>query len=87
MQNLEVLFRDKLAKFRDVILMKILLLFFLSAILVVSANVSANISANVVSLVIRARTLLSNHKLDCQGIGRTAVRIDMPSEEKSKFKV
>ena len=30
--------------------------------------------------------LLSNHKLDCQGIGRTAVRIDMPSEEKSKLK-
>ena len=30
--------------------------------------------------------LLNNHKLDCQGIGRTAVRIDMPSEEKSKLK-
>ena len=30
--------------------------------------------------------LLNNHKLDCQGIGRTAVCIDMPSEEKSKLK-
>ena len=33
MQNLEALFRDKLAKFRDVILMNTLLLIFLSAIL------------------------------------------------------
>ena len=30
--------------------------------------------------------LLNNHKLDCQGFGQTAVRIEMPSEGKNKLK-
>ena len=30
--------------------------------------------------------LLNNHKMDCQGFGQTAVRIEMPSEGKNKLK-